>query len=213
MIRLVFFLFFPPWGAAGRRDPALGFSLPNSSLCSWREVEHPARLRLPRGLLFVWYLHPAWLWDYRRSAEPAAQVLGTISMLLQGDDKLTGLLPPRAEGIEAEIPPCAGSGAAHQPNSSLGQSCTLWTVCNFLVTGGFHCLYSQIICRPLNLSQYSRDLCCHFLVKRDVQQWTILQWLNKPSHCSCLPPLNTSERHPKTSAAPSGWSTGCFCTK
>lgn len=117
---------------------------------------------------------------------------------------------PWAEETEAEIPPCAGCGFVHQPSSSSELSCTPWTVCSYLVTGDFLCLHSQLICKALNLSQYSRDLCCHFLVKRDVQQWTILQWLNKQRHCCCLPPLNTSERHPKSSAAPSKGSTGCF---
>lgn len=107
---------------------------------------------------------------------------------------------PQAEEPEAEILPRAGSGFIYQLSSSSGLSCTPWVVCSFLVTDDFLCLYSQLICRALNLSQYSRDLCCHFLVKRDVQQWTIPQWLTKQSHCWCLPPLHTSERHPKTSA-------------
>lgn len=99
----------------------------------------------------------------------------------------------------------------HQPSSSSGLSCTPWAVCNYLVTGDFLCLYLQLICRALNLSQYSRDLCCHF------SGWMRCAALNnspvaEQSHCQscCLPPLNTSKRHPKTSAAPSEWSTGCF---
>lgn len=135
--------------------------------------------------------------------------LNVLVANLQDGDNLTaepGLLPPGRE-TEAEIPPCAGSGFVHQLSSSSGLSCTPWAVCNYLVTGDFACTHSLSaglwIC-------HSRDLCCHFLVKRDVQQWTIPQWLTKQSHCCCLPPLHTSERHPKTSEAPSEWSTGCF---
>lgn len=117
---------------------------------------------------------------------------------------------PQAEQTEAEIAPCAGSGFVHQPSSSSGLSCTPWAVCNYLVAGDFSLPVLTAYLQGFQSVTSSRDLCCHFLVKRDVQQWTIPQWLNKQSHCCCLPPLNISVRHPKTFAAPSEWSTGCF---
>lgn len=131
---------------------------------------------------------------------------------LQDGDNLTakpGVLSP-GRGNRSRNTSMCRLCFVHQPNSSSGLSCTPWALCNYLVTGDLLCLYLQLICRALNLSQYSRDLCCHFLVEWDVQHWTIPQWLNKQSHCCCLPPLNTSDRRPKTSAAPSEWSTGCF---
>lgn len=213
------FCFFPPWAAAGRRDPALTSSLRNSSLCSRRGNSVPLDSVSPvasfSSSISTWYGH-----GFTRdqlSLQPnfqgppkcsCGQSAGWWQPGSWARSPSPGQRKQKQKYLHVQALLLFISPAAVQDWLALPeQFAVIWSLVTFSASQLSH---SQLICRALNLSQYSRDLCCHFLVKRAVQQWTILQWLNKRSHCCCLPPLNTSERHPKTSAAHSKWSTGCF---
>lgn len=116
---------------------------------------------------------------------------------------------PQAEEREAEVPPRAGSGFVISPAAVQGrvalpeQFAIIWSLVTFSAC-------TQSLSAGLWICHSTAEVSAVIFWSKEMysnEQFSS-GWTSRVT--VALSPLNTSERHPKTSAAPSEWSTGCF---
>lgn len=212
VIRLVLFLFLPPWAAAGRRDPALTSPelQPLLTERKWSvSLDSDSPVDSFSSKISTWHGHGI----RRDQLQPNFQgppkcSCGQSAGWWQADSQARSPFPRQrkqkqkylhVQALVLFISPAVVQDWIVLPE----QFAIIWSLVTFSA-----CTYS--LSAGLWICHSTAEISAVIFWSRDVQQWTIPQWLKKQSHCCCLPPLNTSERHPKTSAASSEWSTGCF---